>query len=278
MEYPPVFEPGSYSLCGSPPDQPSAIYQSPSELKFGLSGGEMDSFSASHSNSTFSMSDSSFDTESGNSSSDVHHLEVTGRDVIAQRSQGGFTSSSTAHSLYQLSASSTRSPQNIYVSTPVASRSHQNLHVVTSGCSNSNQNLYVSSPTARPSSHQNIYVTSPVATSYHVNSSAAPTHATYSTTQIINVGNGSNSNVTGGNNSSLGMPTESSERHRSMNPYHVPEKKPVEDSQLSARSRPGVPPNPRQGSPRLHLPGPPESPPSDEETHISIPSQSESSI
>ncbi|XP_066981930.1 serine-rich adhesin for platelets isoform X1 [Macrobrachium rosenbergii] len=164
MEYPPVFEPGSYSLCGSPPDQPSVLYQNPGELKLGYASSETDSFSVSHSN--FGASDSSLDMESSSSCSDMQHQsDVSSKDVINQRSVSGINNTSGSHqnNFYLMNPPGTRSPQNVYVSTPVGSRSAQNLYVTSPGGSISNQNLYVTSPTVRSSSHQNIYVTSPVA-------------------------------------------------------------------------------------------------------------------
>ncbi|XP_064082102.1 uncharacterized protein LOC135198457 isoform X2 [Macrobrachium nipponense] len=264
MEYPPVFEPGSYSLCGSPPE-PSVLYQNPSELKLGYASSETDSFSVSHSN--FGASDSSLDMESSSSCSDMQHQsDVSSKDLINQRCVSGINNTSASHqnNFYLMNPPGTRSPQNVYVSTPVGSRSHQNLYVTSPGGSISNQNLYVTSPTVRSSSHQNIYVTSPVAASTPYSSSTA---AVYSTTQVISVNSGNSS----------GVSPEGIERHRPFNTCTVIEESSSEDALLAARSRNRFPQN-RQGSPRLHLPGPPESPPSDDEGCMISHPQGESTI
>lgn len=179
MEYPPVFEPGSYSLCGSPADQA----MSPGNLdqdggSEGRSGVESHvvftiaqvgvTHSAPHMSHKLISSPETPpnrpNQEQHSSMAREYHLSRRSMEVSGYSGSGGASSplsppvSGRHHTLHIIVTAqntthnfhSSDSPQNIYVSAPVS-------------CSTSHhQNMTTSSPHNFASHHQSLYVTTPV--------------------------------------------------------------------------------------------------------------------
>ncbi|KAK7072019.1 hypothetical protein SK128_024975 [Halocaridina rubra] len=206
MEYPPVFEPGSYSLCGSPPDHQSNMSQNPSEANLSYSSNELDS--ACGISQCYPGISDFIDMDQGVQSPISQQFEVPCPDMKPQRSVSvhSTTCASLLPSFNYANPVVTRSPQNLYVSAPTSSRSHHNLFA--SPGYSANQNIYVVSPTARLSSHQNIYVTSPIATTSHSVQFSTTSPAVYSSRQLIEIP----STSIDGNNSGL---CEGSDKYKS---------------------------------------------------------------
>lgn len=241
MEYPPVFEPGSYSLCGSPPEPP--IYQVP---------GTPTTVVPEHQAVNVNVAGGIYlpEMESSDGSEGSHNLQTENREAKTQLNiyVPSFISSgngSSSHPNLAISSTSgTRSHQNLYVSSPSVLRSHQNLYVTSPSGSISHQNVYVSAP-SRSSVQQGSEVTvphRPVTIGF-----SGPGCSSYQNVFVTSV---SGSGV-------------SKERQKLVSSVNLAEE---EDTVAVLRvanslSRP-------QGPPRLLLPGPPETPPSDSEADL----------
>ncbi|XP_063608204.1 uncharacterized protein LOC134782598 isoform X5 [Penaeus indicus] len=241
MEYPPVFEPGSYSLCGSPPEPP--IYQVP---------GTPTTVVPEHQAVNVNVAGGTYlpELESSDGSEGSHTLQTENREAKTQLNiyVPSFVSSgneSSSHPNLAISSTSgTRSHQNLYVSSPSVLRSHQNLYVTSPSGSISHQNVYVSAP-SRSSVQQGSEVTvphRPVTIGF-----SGPGCSSYQNVFVTSV---SGSGV-------------SKERQKLVSSVNLAEE---EDTVAVVRvanslSRP-------QGPPRLLLPGPPETPPSDNEADL----------
>lgn len=241
MEYPPVFEPGSYSLCGSPPEPP--IYQVP---------GTPTTVVPEHQAVNVNVAGGTYlpEMESSDGSEGSHNLQTENREAKTQLNiyVPSFISSgngSSSHPNLAISSTSgTRSHQNLYVSSPSVLRSHQNLYVTSPSGSISHQNVYVSAP-SRSSVQQGSEVTvphRPVTIGF-----SGPGCSSYQNVFVTSV---SGSGV-------------SKERQKLVSSVNLAEE---EDTVAVLRvanslSRP-------QGPPRLLLPGPPETPPSDSEADL----------
>lgn len=195
MEYPPVFEPGSYSLCGSPSDQPQSLYQMPNPAPPHLSDQQgrthdQTEISGSYANvethAMFSLDQADTVLDIPQRSNKFLHSEITSQEMQSG-STDGETQLQQSVSNYEF-----KIQKNIPVSNPTGfavdhnlhvnkSASHQNLRVATPPGAVSRQNLYASDsgsgihhPTyvstsvsishqnLHVSTHQNVYVTTPV--------------------------------------------------------------------------------------------------------------------
>lgn len=241
MEYPPVFEPGSYSLCGSPPEPP--IYQVPVTPT---------SVVPEHQAVNVNVAGGAYlqEMESSDGSEGSHTLLTESREAKAQLNiyVPGFASSgneSSSHpNLAMSSTSGTRSHQNVYVSSPSVLRSHQNL--------------YVTSPSGSVS-HQNVYVSAPSRSSVQQGSEVIVPHRP-ATIGFSGPGCSSYQNVFVTSVSGSGV---NKERQKSVSSVNV-----AEEGEASVVLRVAKSPSRPQGPPRLLLPGPPETPPSDCEADL----------
>lgn len=241
MEYPPVFEPGSYSLCGSPPEPP--IYQVP---------GTPTTVVPEHQAVNVNVAGGTYlpEMESSDGSEGSHTLLTENREAKTQLNiyVPSFVSSgneSSSHPNLAISSTSgTRSHQNLYVSSPSVLRSHQNLYVTSPSGSVSHQNVYVSAP-SRSSVQQGNEVTvphRPVTIGF-----SGPGCSSYQNVFVTSV---SGSGV-------------SKERQKLVSSVNL-----TEEEDAVAVLRVANSPSRPQGPPRLLLPGPPETPPSDNEADL----------
>nr|XP_045594567.1 mucin-5AC-like isoform X3 [Procambarus clarkii] len=300
MEYPPVFEPGSYSLCGSPPEQ--SVYQMPNLP----SPHQTDQQTAPHHNfSDMATSCASIETHvmftvgqaaaspgvtqanNKSTSPDVSLQELPGKSSEGGSQQNQCVSSheyKTQRNIHVGSSIGTAAHHSVHVIMPVQPNSHQNLYVTSPSGSTSFQNLYVSGPGS--GTHQNIYVTSPVSTS-HQNLYVSTHQNVYVTTPVrpntqhnIYVSSPSRSGPRQNINmsSTPGRPVsepadESSERVKSVCNFS-----PSAEGQNNGSSGSCRPLSKSLVPPRLRLPGPPDSPPSDDDSEVkSSSTQTESS-
>lgn len=203
MEYPPVFEPGSYSLCGSPADQAMSPgnhdQDGGSEGRSGVESHVVFTIAqvgVTHSAPHVSHKLMSSPETPPNRPNQEQHSSIAREYHLSQRSMevsgysGGGASSPLSppasgrhHTLHIIVTAQTTthnfqssdSPQNIYVSAPVS-------------CSTSHhQNMTTSSPHNFASHHQSLYVTTPVRPTIHQNNTMPqpPTSSSLSQKSII---------------------------------------------------------------------------------------------
>lgn len=192
MEYPPVFEPGSYSLCGSPADQTMSPgdhdQDGGSEGRSGMEGHVV--FTVAQVGMTHSVPHMSHklmsspetppsraSQEQHSSSAREYHLSQRSTEVSGYGGSGGAggplspPASVRQHALHILVTAQTTprtvhasdSPQSIYVSAPVSGSTSHHQNITTSSShsvATHHQCLYVTTP-VRPSTQQNINVSQP---------------------------------------------------------------------------------------------------------------------
>ncbi|KAK3875471.1 hypothetical protein Pcinc_019657 [Petrolisthes cinctipes] len=303
MEYPPVFEPGSYSLCSSPADQPQSCSQVGSQPEGGYQ--DQGEVSSTHSNVethvVFSVAQAAAAPQphvhvthtklpvSSGEGVGIHnpgergqpgHQSIPSREYKTQRNieVGGNSGNHALHiivaahhnpSMMSVTSPSSSSSQNIYVSSPESYSRHsttaihhhnttvsaghlntsialqqQNTSSSLNNLSHRQQNLYVVSP-ARSTSYQNTYVTSPTP-------SSAP-HIALTSRVVGRL----TPEVTNGSAEPQHSSTSSSEGQS------------FQGEQPRRPSKSSIPP-------RLLLPAPPDTPPSDlEDEVITISTQTE---
>ncbi|KAK4319979.1 hypothetical protein Pmani_009134 [Petrolisthes manimaculis] len=299
MEYPPVFEPGSYSLCSSPADQPQVGsqqeggYQDQGEVSSGHSNVEthvvfsvaqaaaapQPHVHVTHTKLPVSSGEGVGIHNPGERGQPVHH-SIPSREYKTQRNieVGGNSGNHALHiivaahhnpSMMSVTSPSSSSSQNIYVSSPESYSRHsttaihhhnttvsaghlntsialqqQNTSSSLNNLSHRQQNLYVVSP-ARSTSYQNTYVTSPTP-------SSAP-HIALTSRVVGRL----TPEVTNGSAEPQHSSTSSSEGQS------------FQGEQPRRPSKSSIPP-------RLLLPAPPDTPPSDlEDEVITISTQTE---
>ncbi|KAG7160275.1 Connector enhancer of kinase suppressor of ras 2-like [Homarus americanus] len=284
MEYPPVFEPGSYSLCGSPPDQ--SLYQVPlaahlqEQQGAALDSDGNTSCTSIETHVMFNVGQAGHGSPhmtNRASSSDLALQEIqnSGSDGGSCQEQGAPGRDYKTHrSIHVGSSVGPGAHHSVHVIMPVQSASQQNLYVTSMSGSGSHQNLYVSAP--GPGTHQNIYVTSPVSTSYqnmHVTAHqnvyvSTPTRS--STQHNIYVTSPSGiSTLQSMNVTSVLRPTVSEQQEvggeRAKSIHGLSSYAEGQSKETSGSRRPSSMSHP---APRLLLPGPPDSPPSDSESDL----------
>lgn len=192
MEYPPVFEPGSYSLCGSPADQTMSPgdhdQDGGSEGRSGVEGHVVFTVaqvgmthSAPHMTHKLMSSPetppSRTSQEKHSSSAREYHLSQRSMEVSGYGGSGGAGGPLSPpalvrqHALHIIVTAQTtprtihasNSPQSIYVSAPVSGSTSHHQNITTSSShsvATHPQSLYVTTP-VHPSIQQNINVPQP---------------------------------------------------------------------------------------------------------------------
>ncbi|XP_071536525.1 uncharacterized protein cnk isoform X3 [Panulirus ornatus] len=298
MEYPPVFEPGSYSLCGSPSDQPQSLYQMPNPAPPHLSDQQgrthdQTEISGSYANvethAMFSLDQADTVLDIPQRSNKFLHSEITSQEMHSG-STDGETQLQQSVSNYEF-----KIQKNIPVSNPTGfavdhnlhvnkSASHQNLRVATPPGAVSRQNLYASDsgsgihhPTyvstsvsishqnLHVSTHQNVYVTTPV-------QSVTDHNVCVSLPSVLNSHQNRKVSIASGRTES-GHRDECGEQIKPVCSFI-----PSAESHNLETNNPTTPSSKSYIPPRLLLPRPSDSPSGDGECEVKVsPTQTESS-